>query len=227
MPPDRADQCDVVDPVVAPGIEIDDGMSRGHAEAGAVGLDIDQPRGVDGAAGLGREQGMDAVAGGLDANIVEIDVASRRLQDDIARLVDPSVADDAEAMIGIADAVAGIEMDEALLGLDLIVLRIEKDVVAGADGEVAVAAMEHMGAAEGVEEDVVAGLDIDGDEVVELIADEGLAHRAAADMVEAVRGRDGDVEGIDQEGAAGAGIYVAGEQHVMAADLDLAALDAA
>ena len=52
-------------------------------------LDIDQSRGIDGAARLGREQGMDAVAGGFDADIVEIDVARSRLQDDIARLVDP------------------------------------------------------------------------------------------------------------------------------------------
>ena len=93
---------------------------------------------------------------------------------------------------------AGVEMHEALLGLDLIGLGVEEDVAACADGEIAVAAMQHMGAAGGIEEDVVARLDVDGDIVVELIGDVSLAHRAAADMVEAVGRRDGDVVGIDR-----------------------------
>ena len=91
-------------------------------------------------------------------------------------------------MVGVADAVTGVEMHEALLGLDLVSLGVEEDVAGCADGEIAVGAMQHMGASGGVEEDVVARLYVDGDIVVELIGDISLAHRAAADMVEAGRG---------------------------------------
>ena len=58
----------------------------------------------------------------------------------------------------------------------------------------------------------------------ELLADEGFAYRAAGDVVETFHRGDDDVVGIDDQRTAGAGIDIAGEQHVMAADLDLAAL---